>query len=206
MTKLLLIRHGHVEGIAPPRFRGRADLPLTELGEKQARATARRVAAEWRPALVYASPLTRTIATARPIAAASGVEVKVMPGLIDIDYGVWQGLTLDEVRSRWPEEARWWYCAPQLAEIPGGETVPDVFARASRSLGEILRLHPEQTVAIVSHDAVVRLILVAALELPLSRDRHFVIAPCSITELEFGDWSFKVGRLNDTAHLPPSSP
>ena len=59
MTKILLVRHGHVEGISPERFRGRADLPLTELGRRQAEATSRRIHATWEPTAIYASPLSR---------------------------------------------------------------------------------------------------------------------------------------------------
>jgi broad specificity phosphatase PhoE len=67
MTKILLVRHGHVEGISPKRFRGRADLPLTEEGRRPAEAMARRIHATWRPAAVYASPLSRSRDTAAAI-------------------------------------------------------------------------------------------------------------------------------------------
>ena len=67
MAKILLVRHGHVEGIFPERFRGRAELPLTPEGQRQAAATARRIAGEWRPAAIYSSPMGRCIATAGAI-------------------------------------------------------------------------------------------------------------------------------------------
>ena len=63
MTKLILVRHGHVEGISPERFRGRAELPLTETGHREADATAKRIAASWRPAAIYTSPLGRSVET-----------------------------------------------------------------------------------------------------------------------------------------------
>src|SRR2546423_2768297 len=63
MTKLILVRHGHVEGISPERFRGRAELPLTETGRREAAATAARIAASWRPAAIYTSPTGCCIAT-----------------------------------------------------------------------------------------------------------------------------------------------
>ena len=67
MTKLLLVRHGHVEGILPERFRGRADLNLTAEGRRQAEATAQRIPRSWKPAGLYSSPMGRCIATATAI-------------------------------------------------------------------------------------------------------------------------------------------
>ena len=63
MTKIILVRHGHVEGIHPPRFRGREDLPLTERGNAEARAVARRIESKWQPEKIYTSPLSRCVAT-----------------------------------------------------------------------------------------------------------------------------------------------
>ena len=67
MTKLILTRHGHVEGISPERFRGRAELPLTELGRREAEMTAARIAASWRPAAIYTSPMGRCVDTGAAI-------------------------------------------------------------------------------------------------------------------------------------------
>src|SRR5712671_6538953 len=101
MTKLILVRHGHVEGISPERFRGRAELPLTELGRREAEITARRIAATWRPAAIYTSPMGRCVETGTAIGKPFGLSSSAMPGLNDIDYGDWQGLTTDEARARW---------------------------------------------------------------------------------------------------------
>src|SRR5215467_1546340 len=84
MTKILLIRHGHVEGIKPERFRGRADVPLTERGLSEARAVAEYVASTWRPTKVYTSPMQRCIHTGGAIAKACGVETSVLADLNDI--------------------------------------------------------------------------------------------------------------------------
>ena len=103
MTKIILVRHGHVEGILPERFRGRADLPLTVEGRRQADATARRIHKSWTPTAVYTSPLSRARATAEAIGKPAGLSPTSHDGLMDIDYGSWQGLTPDQVKTRWPE-------------------------------------------------------------------------------------------------------
>ncbi|MBM4450796.1 MAG: histidine phosphatase family protein, partial [Chloroflexi bacterium] len=92
MTKLLIIRHGRTEWNRVERFRGRADIPLDEVGRKQAEATASRIA-EWQLNTVYSSPLRRAMETAEALARPAGLEVKKLPDIIDIDYGQWQGLS-----------------------------------------------------------------------------------------------------------------
>ena len=89
MTTIILVRHGHIEGISPARFRGRADLVLTAEGRRQAHATARRIQASWTPAALYSSPLSRCRATAEAIARTVGLSPDPLEDLIDIDYGEW---------------------------------------------------------------------------------------------------------------------
>src|SRR5947207_9968481 len=139
MTKLILVRHGHVEGISPERFRGRAELPLTETGHREADATAKRIAASWRPAAVYTSPLGRCVETGAAIGKALGLAPSVVLRLNDIDYGDWQGLTRDEAYARWPAEIDLWYAHPDWAAIPGGETLQQVLARGVSTVRDIVR-------------------------------------------------------------------
>ncbi len=87
MIRIVLVRHGQTEWNRVERFRGRADVPLNQTGLAQAEATGRRVAAEWKPAAVYASPLSRAVKTAEAIARHSDGPVQLSPGLLDIDYG-----------------------------------------------------------------------------------------------------------------------
>jgi broad specificity phosphatase PhoE len=103
MATIVLTRHGHVEGIDPPRFRGRTELALTERGRKQVHATARRISTGWTIDAVYTSPMERCIATGQAIAAMASVEGRVLDLLNDIDYGDWQGRTHGEVRAMSPE-------------------------------------------------------------------------------------------------------
>src|SRR5712675_2790780 len=146
MTKIILVRHGHVEGISPERFRGRADLALTTEGRRQADATARRIHAGWAPAAIYTSPLSRARGTGEAIGKPFGLSPSLLDGLVDIDYGQWQGLTPDEVRARWPALLDTWYRAPDWAAIPGGETLQELAARAVSALREVMRRHPQDTV------------------------------------------------------------
>ena len=201
MTRIILVRHGHVDWLAPERFRGRAELPLSDLGRRQARAAAGYIAATWKPEAVYTSPLGRCRDTGAAIAAPFQLEPRPIDGLCDIDYGEWQGLTRDQAQERWPAETELWFRAPHLAAIPGGETLAALLSRATAALRDILRRHPGGTVALVGHDSVNRALLLFALELPLSRYWHLRQEPCAVNELFFEDGSFVIRSINETQHL-----
>ena len=201
MTKILLVRHGHVEGISPERFRGRADLALTEEGRRQAEATARRIHATWRPAAVYASPLSRCRETAAAISRPFGLAPISLEALVDIDYGEWQGLTPDEVRRRWPAQLDLWHRAPDQAEIPGGETLQQVRTRVSAALQTVRHAHPQDTAVMVGHDSVNRVILLHALDASLQHYWRIRQSPCAINELEITENGFVIATVNQTDHL-----
>jgi phosphoserine phosphatase len=99
MTKIILTRHGHVEGIEPERFRGRTNIPLTELGKAQAKATAARIAGTWKLSMVYTSPMLRCVVTGQEISTACHIPGDIAESLNDIDYGTWQWQTHEEVRK-----------------------------------------------------------------------------------------------------------
>jgi probable phosphoglycerate mutase len=169
MIRIILVRHGHVDWLMPERFRGHAELPLSSRGRRQALAAAGYIAASWKPDAVYTSPLGRCRETGAAIAAPFRLEPQPIDGLADIDYGEWQGLTRDQAKERWPDETELWFRVPHLAAIPGGETLAVVLSRASAALRDVLRHHPEQSVVLVGHDSVNRVLLLFTLELPLSR-------------------------------------
>ena len=201
MVRIILARHGHVDWLAPERFRGRAELPLSDLGRRQAQAVARYIAATWKPDAVYTSPLGRCRETGAEIAAPFRLELRPVDGLADIDYGEWQGLTRDEAQERWPDETKLWFRTPHIAAIPGGETLAALLSRTSAALRDILWRHPDQTVVLVGHDSVNRVLLLFALEAPLSRYWHLRQEPCAVNELFFDNDSFIIGSINQTQHL-----
>lgn len=200
MTRIILARHGHVDWIAPERFRGRAELPLSELGKRQAEALGQRIAAGWKPDAIYASPLSRCVHTGEAVGRATGAQVKILDDLADTHYGQWQGLTHEEVRSRWSDELRVWFEAPDLAVIPDGETLAGVLVRAINVLQVVLRKHRDQTVVLVGHDSINRVLLLHSLGLPLSRYWRIKQQPCCLNEIEIQDTVFTIHRLNESHH------
>ena len=201
MTQIILVRHGQTEWNRVERFRGWADVPLNETGQAQARATGRRIAAEWQPVAIYSSPLSRAMKTAEAIARHFHLPVQAHQGLIDIHHGLWQGLTPEEVRARWPEMFEAWYAAPHTVRMPDGETLSEVRARGLAVVREVAERHADGTVVLVGHTDINRAILLAVLGLNNTRFWHLRQDTCAINVFETEGDDFTLASLNETYHL-----
>ncbi len=204
-TKIILMRHGHVEGIRPRRFRGREDIPLTVLGRAQAVATARRVAELWRPHAILTSPMARCVETAATISDACGAPRRILDTLIEIDYGLWQWKTHEEISRTWPELYRMWCTTPHLFRFPQGESLQDLIARVGDALRYLLQEHRDRTVVVVGHNSVCRALTMQVLDQPLSAYWRLHFRPCGISEIEFVGDVARVLRVNETFHLPAAT-
>ncbi len=204
MTTLLLIRHGEVPGISPPRFRGRQELELTERGREQARRTAERVRDGWPDiAAIYCSPRHRTVATAESIGAPHGLRPKALPDLDDFNYGTWQGFSQDEANQRWPDQWALWNSAPEAVAFPEGETLADLTARVWRGLLTVIEATRGQrgAVVVVAHDSVNRVLLMQMMGMPLRFYRAIAQDPCCINVIQEPGPVAQVRLVNSTEHL-----
>jgi probable phosphoglycerate mutase len=206
VTKILLVRHGHVEGIRPACFRGREDLPLTKRGNAEALAVAQRIASKWRPERVYTSPLSRCVATGAAIAKACGVEAQSIEQLNDIDYGTWRMKSHDEMAVAEPRLSGAWFNTPHLVRFPGGDSLQDLVARSADAVRLVLDTHPDRTVVLVSHDSVNRALLLQLADLPLSSYWRLAQTPSCINEIEIADNQVRILAINETSHLDGLDP
>lgn len=204
-TMIILVRHGHVDGIDQPRFRGRQHLALTAAGMRQVEHTAALIARRARLDAVYSSPLTRCITTATTIGNAQGLAPQPDEDLIDLDYGEWQGRSHDDVLAKDGERARAWFADPATAPIPGGESLHALSCRAISAFKRIVGRHGGGTVAIVGHDTVNRALLLHALGLGLDHYRRLRQDPACVNVL-LSDEALQVASLNETAHLDMARP
>lgn len=204
-TKVIRCRHGHVEGITPARFRGRAEIPLTPRGIAEAEALASRIAAEHRPALIYSSPLQRCMKTGEAIARATGAPVSPHGGLMDIDFGQWQWKTLDEVKHDDPAAFDWWFSLPWLMRFPGGECLQDLLLRTADLLRFVRERHAGQTVVLLGHESVNRALLLQGLAHPLTDYWRISQAPATANEFDFDAASVRIIRVDDASHLSDQS-
>lgn len=200
MTTVVLVRHGQTAWNREERFRGQIDLPLDDWGFRQAELVGERIASQWQPVAIYASSMQRTLQTAAGIARACGLHTTIHDGLLDIDYGAFAGLTPEEAAREYPDVARAWRRAPHMVLFPDGESLADVRDRAEAALEEIAANHPGQTVVVVTHVVVCRLILCAVLGLDSSHFWQFEPATASISVIEISGGGKVLLSLNDTCH------
>lgn len=202
MLKLVLVRHGHVEGIKPERFRGQKELPLTVLGHKQASVTAEYIASKFKPSTIYCSPLQRCVDTAKAISTKTNVPVQHVANLVDINYGAWQGISVDEVQRDHPQEYAKWMDTPHLMVFENGESLADVQARLVKALQEILPVDGgDKTIVIVGHDSTNRMLISLLCGFPLSNYRRIKQDPCCLNVISLTTDSSLIECINDTGHL-----
>ena len=165
-TRLYLVRHGRVADGHTQRYHGNNDIGLSSEGERQLNELARYL--EPVPlAAVYASTLRRTQDGASRLCQGRGLEPRVIPEFREIHFGVWEGLTFAEISERYPEELNSRFKDLENFRIPGGESLLDMRDRAVPRLKELVAGHPGQSLALVAHAGVNRVILCDALSLPL---------------------------------------
>jgi broad specificity phosphatase PhoE len=205
--RILLIRHGqtawNAEASDPgtgERFRGRTDLPLDAIGQAQARALAIRLTDEPITAL-YASPLLRARHTIAPLGVKRSLPVQPHDGLLDIDYGDFQGLTHSEAQISNPELYAVWRSSPSQARFPGGEGLADVQSRLQALLNELIIRHRGQTVALVGHQIVNKVLACTLLGLDLDQIWRIRQDTAGINVFQQVDGAWYTLCLNDTCHL-----
>lgn len=198
--KLLSVRHGETEFARERRFAGARDVPLTPLGQRQFEAVARALSGAGVDA-VYASPLGRSRASAALVAAPHHLQVRVEPAFREMAFGQWEGLTRAEVALGFPREMAAWAVTPHLVQPPGGERLEDVSARVAAGLVTLAGAHAGQTVVLVSHAIVSRLVVLKALGLGPERLWSVDASPAGITEIEYVDGWTTVHRMNTLIHL-----
>lgn len=202
MTRIIVVRHGQTawnEGEGE-RFRGRAEVELDDQGIRQARATAARLA-HWKAAAIYSSPLKRALSTANILAEPVKLPVQPVEGLIDIDYGRWQGLSLKEAAEEDSKLYKLWLKSPHLVTFPQGESLEQVQKRVVSAVESLIPQHPGQSIVLISHKVVCKVLFCSLLGLDTSHFWQLQQDPCAINIVEAGENATAVVSLNDNCHL-----
>jgi probable phosphoglycerate mutase len=199
---LLLVRHGQTELSIERRYSGRGDVQLMELGQRQAKAVADRVAGMVEPGTpIVSSPLGRARQTAAAIAEAAGGTVEVSDGLVETDFGAWERLTFAQASARDPELHGRWLADPALP-APDGESFDVVHRRVRRVRDDLVARLGGGTAVVVSHVTPIKSLLRMGLDAgpSLLYRLHLDLASLSIVEF-FPDGHASVRLVNDTSHL-----
>lgn len=202
MTEIILARHGETEWNVAEVFRGRIDVELNETGIRQAELLAKYLS-NLKIDVVYASPLKRALKTAEIIASFHKLNnVEIAPGLIDFNYGEWQGLSHQEVKDRYKELYAEWTKNPHQVKMPAGESLSDVRKRAVGVVESLIARY-KGTIVLVSHRVVNKVLICALLGLNNSHFWNIRLDTCGITTFFYEKEQFILTKHNDTSFLKP---
>lgn len=195
MTTFLLIRHGENEFVKDGRLAGRLpDVHLNKSGHAQAEALA--ISLQTIPIkTVYCSPLERAMETAQPVAKSLGVEITIRAGLLETDYGTWEGKTLKSLRRR-----KLWATVqnhPSLMRFPNGESFAECQTRIVTEIERIRRQHKSKDIiACIYHSDPIKLTVAYYLGMPLDNFQRLVISTATITTMQIDDNGGKLLHIN----------
>jgi probable phosphoglycerate mutase len=200
-TRIFLVRHGATVLSAEDRFAGATNVPLSDEGRGQVSRLAIRLQGE-SIAAVYASPMDRTVETAKILAQPHGLEVQTRDGLREISHGHWEEMTRAEVEKKFPGEAAEWDKDPYTFAPAGGESGLAVTARSLPVLIDLVRAHSGTNIVVVSHKATIRLLLSSLLGFDPRRYRdNLDQSPAALNIVDFRDLTrARLMLFNDTSH------
>jgi len=201
MTEIILARHGETEWNVAEVFRGRIDIELNKTGIKQAGLLAEYLS-DLKLDAIYSSPLKRALTTAEIIASYHKLDVEIAPGLIDFDYGEWQGLPHQEVKDKYKELYAQWIRNPHQVKIPAAESLDEVRKRATGVVDNIIAKY-QGTVVLVSHRVVNKVLICALLGLDNSHFWNIRQDTCGITTFIYENERFILTKHNNTSYLKP---
>jgi alpha-ribazole phosphatase len=196
-TQLYLIRHGEVENRYHRIFGGKIDMELSPRGHQQAQGLARYLQ-NTKFTAIYASPMKRAQQTLAPLAAQHPFPPVTLPDLREVDFGEWTGLSWQEVKERYKVSAYEWLDQLDRAAIPGAESAREFRARVEPCLQRILHECPGQTVVIVCHGGVIRMLLSILLELPITKLAAFDVEYASVSVVSYLPHKTELELLNLT--------
>ncbi|MCL4536683.1 MAG: alpha-ribazole phosphatase [Nitrospirae bacterium] len=165
VTTLYLIRHGETEGSEVKRYKGSIDVPLSEKGIRQIKRASDFI--KDKLTAVYCSPLSRALKSAEIISEPHGLKPVVIHGIRERSFGIWEGMSFDEIKEKYPEEFEAWAGNPLKYSPVEGESTIEVRDRVIRALDMILNNHNDEHIAIIAHGGVNRIILCHIMGIPL---------------------------------------
>ncbi len=202
-TTTHLARHGATAYSLERRFSGGGgfDPPLAPLGIAQAEALAAEVARRGTVQRIVASPLLRAQQTAQIVSEETGLHVETLEGFRECDFGQWDGLTLTEVRERWPEHLAEWLASMSIAP-PGGESFEQLRARVLVARQQVIESYPGEDVLVVAHVSPIKVLVGLAIDAPLTSMYRMELPPCSLTTLAwFPDGNSSMFSFAEAGHL-----
>ncbi len=203
-TTLYLVRHGATDANEqrPYVLQGATmDHSLSETGKQQANYVGQFLST-FSIDVVYASPMKRAVETAQAIAKHHSLEVNTKEKLVEVDVGQWEGMNWDDIMSQNPEEYKNFMADPSVHSYLEGETYGDVLVRAKPVIEDLLEQHAGQTIVVVAHNVVNRVIIADKLGLPLSEAKGIKQANACVNTIRRKEGLTELVTMNSNFHLP----
>ena len=200
-TEFILVRHGRTDGNVRRVLVGRTDIPLDALGEKQAVAVGNYLEHRHKPDYVISSPLIRAHNTARAIAARYELPIHFDPDLMELNFGSFEGLSIEQIAEAAPEFASNFGDLDIDRQWPKGERLSEFHDRVLSTFLRLAASHENETVVVVSHGGVLGSFAAQLVGTHPNDWVRFQIQNCSVTHVELGPENSVIHCLNETAHL-----
>lgn len=201
-TEILLIRHGETEWNASGRFQGSKDISLAQEGIIQAKFLKERLQCDFDG--VYTSPLSRAMETAEIICEGTSLKPIIENEIREIEFGHWEGLTINEIRDQYPKEFNFWRTDEENADLMGGDlSLRKASHRAKEAILRIANENKGKKVIIVAHGGIIKAGLIGLFDWKMTMYHKLNLGNTAITKLIITKTSdAKLITLNDTSHLP----
>ncbi len=200
MTQLILIRHGETLWNRERRMQGQQDSPLSDTGVFQAGRLGQRLA-DMPFSVLYSSDLGRAHETARSVAGVTGHEIALDTRLRERNFGVFEGLTTEEIEARFPAEYDCFRSRNPAYVIPGGESAQQFRERCLEVLEDIADRHAGETVVVVTHGLVLDIAYREAHAIALGEPRPVPLLNASLNVFHFGNRHWRCESWGDVSHL-----
>lgn len=198
MGRVYLIRHGETDSNTQKRFQGRIDIPLNPNGMSQVGCLTEFMK-EKKLDAIYCSSMLRARMTAAPLAMSHNMGYKPLELLQEVSFGDWEGLSFDEISTRWPKEMQTFFTNPGEWVPPNGETFPEVAERCQKAFDMIFAEQGhDKNIAIVSHGGIIRVQLCLLLGMPLNNLWRLGVHNVSVSSLTDWQGNMVVETVNDT--------
>lgn len=201
MSKIYLVRHGETEWNREGRSQGCSnDIPLSEIGMLQADAIGNRLKDESID-LFFSSILTRAYQTAKAIAVHHKKEVRMEKEFVEISFGDWEGLKIDEIKEKYIDVYKIWRDTPHIAKVPGAESLLEIRERSMPKLLEILNSNRDKNILVVSHGITIKVLIASMMGIDLANLHKIRQDNTALNIFEYDGNNFYTHLINDTCHL-----
>jgi len=199
--RIYFVRHGETSWNAIMKIQGHSDVFLSDRGREQAEMLAQRLSNE-KIHCFYSSDLARACETARIVAQPHEMDVITTPALRELNFGVWEGLTVKEIEETYPGQIKSWWTNPLNTHIPQGETLSEMTERCVNEVKNIIKEHNNETVLVVAHGGVIRSIICSVLGINLNEQWRLHLDNACLSLVDFPQWERGILKLfNDCTHL-----